>query len=341
MHARINMLIGDPARIEDVIRYLEGTVRPHVESQPGCRGLAVLVDAELGLTMAYSYWETAETMAASEHAVQTARKEARELAQGSMTVERHEVPIFLRHARPPRGAGVRITTIETDPADVDATIEAFRDRALPTLSKMPGLCSAQFMADRHTGRCQAIVAFESARELAASRTGVARLRADSVARTHATVRSVQELTLVSTTVREGGTNTLTEREAELWNIHDRAGWAGLLDQQAFELRAPGGIRLAGREAVDAMWRTFHGAFPDNHVETVAVYGDEHGGVLEARFTGTHTGALRAAGGDIPATGKRVDLRFCQVHRVQEGKIIDSHLYFDRLELLEQLGRTSG
>jgi len=341
MHARMNMLIGDPARIDDVVRYIEGTIRPHVEAQPGCRGMAVLTDATLGVTMAASYWETAEAMAASEHAVQTSRKEAAELAEGSVTVEHYEVPFFLRLSRPPRGAGVRISTTESPPDEVDRAIEAFRESGAPGLRKMSGLCSAQLLADRRTGRAMVIAAYETPEALAASRASVARLRADVLAKTHTTVRSVQELTLISTTVREGGTNSLTEREAELWNAHDREHWVTLLDQQAFEMRAPGGMRLAGREAVDTLWSTFHDAFPDNHVEKVGIYGDEHGGVLEGRFVGTHTGTLRAPAGDIQATGKPVDVGFCEVHRVQEGKIIDTHIYYDQVEMLTQLGQLPG
>ena len=336
MHVRMNMLIGDPARVDDVTHYLEDTVRPHVEAQPGCRGLAVLTDADLGVTMVNSYWESAEAMAASEHAVQTSRKEAIELAHGMVTVEHYEVPIFVRRSRPGRGAGVRITAIEGDPVDLDLTIQAFRDTALPRLLEMPGMASTQLLVDRQTGRVLVISAYETAEDLAASRAKAARLRADTMAKTHATVRSVQEYTLLSTTVREGGTTNLIERETEFWNARDREGWGSVLDQQAFELRAPGGVRMAGREAVDALWNVWQEAFPDNRVEIGAIYGDERGGVLEGRFVGTHNGTLRTSSGEIPATGRQVDIAFSEVHRVQEGKLIDDHLYFDQFELLRQL-----
>jgi quinol monooxygenase YgiN/predicted ester cyclase len=336
MHARVNTIIGDPAKAEEVAHYLELTVRPHVEAQAGCRGLAVVTDKDLGVTMVTSYWETAEAMAASEYAVQTSRKEATELADGIVTVEHYEVPVFVRRSRPPAGAGVRITTTEGDPADIEAAIEAFQDTAVPRLREMPGLCSAQVLAAG--GRFMVISAYENAAALAASRATVARMRADTLARTHATVRSIQEFTLLWTSVREGGTNSITEREAETWNAHDRDAWQALLDQQAFAVQAPGGMSLAGREAIDTFWNTWHDAFPDNHLSTVGIYGDEHGGVLEGRFTGTHTGTLRGPAGEIPATGRSVDVRFCEVHRVDSGKIIDSHLYFDQLDMLTQLGQ---
>lgn len=338
MHARMNMIIGDPAKVADVTRYLELTVRPHVEAQAGCRGLAVATDSDLGMTMVATYWETAEAMAASEHAVQTSRKEATELADGTVAVEHYEVPVFMRRSRPPADAGVRVTTMEGDPADLDAAIEAFQDTAVPRLREMPGLCSAQVLVDRASGRFLVISAYESAAALTASRGAVARMRADVLARGHGNIRSIQEFRLLSTSVREGGTNSLTEREAQTWNAHDHDAWQALLDQQAFAVQAPGGMSLAGREAIDTFWNTWHDAFPDNHLNTVGIYGDERGGVLEGRFTGTHTGPLRVPTGEIPATGRSVDVRFCEVHRVDGGKIVDSHLYFDQLDMLTQLGQ---
>ncbi|MFD2415986.1 ester cyclase [Amycolatopsis pigmentata] len=341
MHVRSNMLIGDPARVDEVLHYIEDTVRPYVEAQPGSRGIAVAANFELGVIVTNAYWDSADAMTASEHAVQTGRKEAAELLHGMVTVDHYEAPVFLRHRRPGRGAGLRVTTIESDPADLDVLVDVFRDTALPRLARIPSLCSAQLLIDRASGHCQAIVAYDSASDLAATRANVARIRSDSMARTHATVRSVQEYTVIFTSVREGGTTSLIERETELWNAHDREQWTSLFDQQAFELRATGGIRVAGRDALDLLWYTCQDAFPDNHVENLACYGDDHGGVLEGRFTGTHTGPLRTRGDEIPATGKSLEVGFCGVYRVQEGKIIGASLYFDRLDALDQMDRLYG
>jgi ketosteroid isomerase-like protein len=63
-------------------------------------------------------------------------------------------------------------------------------------------------------------------------------------------------------------------------------------------------------------------------ETVAV---------EGRFTGTHTGPLATDEGDVDPTGAAVDLRFADVSRVRDGKIVAYHTYYDQLGLLTQLG----
>ena len=339
MYARMNTLIGDPARIDEVQHYIESTVRPFVEAQAGCRGLAALTNSDLGITVVASYWDSAESMTLSEHAVETSRKEAAELAQGMVSVDHFEVPVFVRRSRPGPGAGIRMTAIDCPPEEVAAAIEAFRENAVPGLVKMEGLCSAQMLADRQTGHCQVIAAYENEDYLVRSRAGVARLRADTLARIHAKVRSVGEYRLAFTTVREGGTNSLTQRWLDVWNAGDRASWEAMIDQQAFEARGPGGYRLAGRDAIDAEWATWHEAFPDNQLVMLRMCGDENCGAMEGRFQGTHTGTLRGPAGELPATGRTVDVPFCEVHRVQAGKITDSHLYFDQMELMTQLGQT--
>ena len=339
MHVRMNMLAGDPAQLGEATRYLEGTVRPHVESQHGNRGLAVLANAGLGTCIIASYWDSADAMTASEHAVEVSRKEVTELIRGTVTVEHYEVPVFVRRSRPAPGAGVRLTRVEGSPGSIDAALEEFRNTAVPALMDMPGLCSAQLMTDRATGRSIVVTAWEDMDALAASRSGSAALRASVTAQAHLTVRSVEEYSLVFGSVREGDTRSLIERGIEVWNARDRDGWLALADLHRMELEAPGGVRLLGRDAAEALWATWNEAFPDNRLNTVAVHADDRGGVEEGRFTGTHSGTLHSAAGDIPATGRAVDARYCGVYEFDEGKFTSFHLYFDQADLLAQLGVT--
>jgi heme-degrading monooxygenase HmoA/predicted ester cyclase len=337
MYVRMNMLAGDPARLDEGARYLEGTVRPHVEAQPGNRGLAFLTNADLGLCIVASYWDSIDAMTGSEPVVQVSRKEMTELVRGTVTVEHYEVPVFARRSRPQAGAGVRLTRIEGNPANLDSVIDEFRNTGVPALMEMPGLCSAQFMADRATGRCIVTTAWENADALAASRASTATLRADQTAVMHVLVRSVEEYKLEFSSVREGDTRSLIERDIELWNARDREGWLAVADLHRLELQAPGGLRLLGQDAADTIWTTWNEAFPDNRLEITAVHADDRGGVHEGRFTGTHTGTLRGPAGEIAATGRTVDAPFCAVFEFDEGKIISSHLYYDQAELLTQLG----
>jgi heme-degrading monooxygenase HmoA len=288
MYVRMNMLAGDPARLDEAARYLEGSVRPHVEGQPGNRGIAFMAKADLGVCVVASYWDSLDAMTASEQEVQVSRKEMTELTRGTVTVEHYEVPVFVRRSRPQAGATARLTRIECNPASLDAAIDEFRNTAVPALMDMPGMCSTQWMADRATGRCIVVTAWEDMEALAAGRSRVATLRADQAAVSHLQVRSVEEYNLVFSSVREGDTRSLIERDIELWNARDRAGWLAGADLHRMELQAPGGLRLAGRDAAEAIWTTWNEAFPDNRLEIIAIHADDRGGVHEGRFLGTHT-----------------------------------------------------
>lgn len=106
-----------------------------------------------------------------------------------------------------------------------------------------------------------------------------------------------------------------------------------------ELEAPGGLRLLGRDAAEALWATWHDAFPGNRLDVVSIHADDRGGAQEGRFIGTHSGTLRGPAGEIPATGRSVDARYCGVYEFDEGKITGFHLYFDQADMMMQLGVT--
>lgn len=71
------------------------------------------------------------------------------------------------------------------------------------------------------------------------------------------------------------------------------------------------------------------------VEHTVEFGDTV--AVEGRFTGTHTGPLATDDGDVEPTGAAIDLRFADVSRVRDGKIVAYHTYYDQLGLLTQLG----
>ncbi|MBO0786146.1 MAG: ester cyclase [Actinobacteria bacterium] len=341
MYVRMNMVAGDPAQLGEGVRYLEGTVRQHVEAQPGNRGIAFLTNAELGLCVIASYWESVDAMTASEQAVQVSRKELTELMKGTVTVEQYEVPVFVRRSRPRPGAGTRLVRIECSPPRIDAVIEEFRNSGVPALMDMPGLCSGQLLTDRLAGRCIVAITWAEAEAMAAARATGARLRASLAEITHAQIRSVEEYRLEFSSVREGDTRSLIERSVELWNARDRESWLAAADLHRLEVQAPGGLRLLGRDAAETTWRMWQEAFPDNRLEATAIHADDRGGVYEGRFIGTHTGVLRAPGGEIGPTNREVNAPFSNVLEFDEGKIISQHLFFDQMELLSQLGVPAG
>jgi limonene-1,2-epoxide hydrolase len=141
-------------------------------------------------------------------------------------------------------------------------------------------------------------------------------------------------------VRDGDIRSLIERDIELWNAKDREGWLAGMDLHRLSATMPGGTRLTGRDAADALWDSYQESFPDNHLDIISIHADARGGVHEGHASGTHSGVLRGPGGEIAPTGRRAEVDFCGVYEFEEGKIISYHLYFDQAEMLGQLGITA-
>ncbi|MCZ7664868.1 MAG: ester cyclase [Thermoleophilia bacterium] len=83
---------------------------------------------------------------------------------------------------------------------------------------------------------------------------------------------------------------------------------------------------------------FTKSFSDFRIEvTNLVEGDESVAV-EYTIRGTHTGPMTTPQGEIPATGRSVELHCCDVlHFDSQGKIDRANSYYDTSELGRQLG----
>lgn len=103
-----------------------------------------------------------------------------------------------------------------------------------------------------------------------------------------------------------------------------------------EWAAPGAL-CRGFDEVIGLFSAFWEAFPDLKLSITRLVEDGSTVITDARAEGTHQGTLRSPGGDIPATGKRVNLPYLERFEVERGLIVSGKLIFDRVEMLEQLG----
>ena len=135
--------------------------------------------------------------------------------------------------------------------------------------------------------------------------------------------------------------TMTAREAfekgtATFNAHDLDGFTEVLaDDVVF--KAPGGMHGEGKAACAAFFGSWFAAFPNARVEVEAVHIVDDVAVEEGTFTGTQNGVLHGPMGDIPPTGRSVEVDYIQVLRFRDGKHVSFNLMFDRLTMLEQLG----
>jgi steroid delta-isomerase-like uncharacterized protein len=77
-----------------------------------------------------------------------------------------------------------------------------------------------------------------------------------------------------------------------------------------------------------------GAFPDIHLEIEHITEDDGHAVVQWRAVGTFTGTPFQG---IHATGRSVELRGCDVMRVEDGRLRYNTIYYDGLGFARQVG----
>ncbi len=98
-------------------------------------------------------------------------------------------------------------------------------------------------------------------------------------------------------------------------------------------------KVQGVDQAVALWRGWATAFPDSKAAFQSALVSGSTVVLEVTWQGTHTGPLQMPNGPIAATGKRIDVRACNVIEIatESGKARLQRHYFDMATLLQQLG----
>lgn len=125
---------------------------------------------------------------------------------------------------------------------------------------------------------------------------------------------------------------------EAFNLRDWGRYLALFAESILRY-APGQAEpMRGLRGLREELEAWVATFPDIRAETVRIFGQDDWVCEEAVATGTHRGSFHGPRGEIvPATGKRVKLRFCHVYKVENGLVTEDHVYFDQLEMLDRLG----
>jgi steroid delta-isomerase-like uncharacterized protein len=99
-------------------------------------------------------------------------------------------------------------------------------------------------------------------------------------------------------------------------------------------------RVQGVNDILTAWGGWATALPDSNAsfDNVSVSGNTV--TLEITWRGTHNGPLQTPTGALPPSGKKIDIRACQVVEIADGKVQAIRHYFDMATLLQQLGAFS-
>jgi steroid delta-isomerase-like uncharacterized protein len=125
---------------------------------------------------------------------------------------------------------------------------------------------------------------------------------------------------------------------DAFNSHDLDRAATMVTED-FELVdfAAGGQTFRSPEGLSEWLQLFLTALPDARTEIINVVAAEEWAFSEHIGRGTHTGPLVGPSGELPPTGRKVELRIGEVYRIEDGKIALIHAYYDGATMMRQLG----
>jgi steroid delta-isomerase-like uncharacterized protein len=128
------------------------------------------------------------------------------------------------------------------------------------------------------------------------------------------------------------------RAVDACNVRDAEAVADLYaaDGVVLDPQYPQPIR--GRDDIRESYAQLFRSFPDATVKIQqrALNGGRVS--YELRLTGTHTGPLATPDGEVPATGRRIDLPAAVFADVDgDGRFRETRRYYDMAELMRQLG----
>ena len=128
---------------------------------------------------------------------------------------------------------------------------------------------------------------------------------------------------------------VVEQVYKLVDAGDVEGLRSLLTENV-DIEAPG-AKLTGIDSAVAFYGSFVTAFPDLAHSLRASVESGSGVATEWTATGTNSGPVASPAGEIPATGKAVQLRYGQFDRFENDRVRQTTFYWDNQDFLTQLG----
>jgi steroid delta-isomerase-like uncharacterized protein len=136
-----------------------------------------------------------------------------------------------------------------------------------------------------------------------------------------------------------GNINVIKREIKAFNGRDWDAYLACFDKSIVTLEPEEDKPILGHEGLRRRVATYTNAFPDVHLETERLFGDEEYVCLNSLFIGTHKGDLPGPNGTkVPGTGKPVRVHGCSVFRFRNEKITEFIGYYDQVELFTQIGK---
>ncbi|MDQ3992523.1 MAG: ester cyclase [Actinomycetota bacterium] len=124
---------------------------------------------------------------------------------------------------------------------------------------------------------------------------------------------------------------------EAFNDRDFDRGAALVGDNAVWINVPTGETFTGPDGFRRDLEQWDRAFPDAKLTDIKVRGGDGFAVIEFTGRGTNTGPLASPAGELPATNRSVEVKFCDVLEISAGKITGGRSYWDMATMMTQLG----
>lgn len=131
---------------------------------------------------------------------------------------------------------------------------------------------------------------------------------------------------------------LANKIYQLWNNNQYDEVLALTHEDVEVTLVPFGQTFHGHEGFLAFMKSFKAAFPDIAItEVIKQIATDEAVVSEFKARGTHTGPLMTPAGEVPPTGREVNLTVCEVWEIRDGKLAAFRNYQDAATMMRQLG----
>src|SRR5579863_4834760 len=112
---------------------------------------------------------------------------------------------------------------------------------------------------------------------------------------------------------------LAQKLYDAFNRKDYDHCLTLVTEDVEAILIPFGQTFHGRAGFRDFMQGFAGAFPDITIQVTNQVATEDQVVNEFTARGTQTGVLMTTAGEIPPTGRTVELTVCEVYLIENGK----------------------
>lgn len=130
---------------------------------------------------------------------------------------------------------------------------------------------------------------------------------------------------------------VTKDQIEAFNDKNWDKWLSLTADNCVYDEVATQNKIEGSEKIVEIMKAWKEAFPNvkgviNHATT-----DGKHATLQVTWIGKHTGPLQTPNGNIPPTGKEIQIRGCYIGEIENGKVKKFDNYFDMMTMMTQLG----